>query len=128
MTDLISVCSEAYVITSQWATGQIGNIVVTVPKATSTWKVKITFDKNVRAIKVFKGKNEECDGKVCTFTQKTEESLVEGQTLELAHRVGFTFSDSEVAKVVGIDFNGEKICGIGTGGTSGDYDQLIYLD
>ena len=115
----ISDCSEAYIVTSEWGTGQKGNIIINVPTATSTWKVTVTFDKNVKGIKVWKGRNEECVEKVCTFTNKKEEALDEGHTLELVHRLGF---ESEVAKVVGIDFNGEKICGIGTGGTSGDYD------
>ena len=114
--DFFSDCSEAYVVTSEWGTGQKANIIISVPTATTTWKVTVTYDKDVKGIKVWKGKNEECNGKVCTFTNKREESLEEGQTLELVHRLGF---QSEVAKVVGVDFNGEKICGAGTGGSSG---------
>ena len=88
-----------------------GNVKITVPTATSNWKVTLTFDKDVKDIIVQNGKNENCNGKVCTFENKQEESLNEGDTLELVHRVGFF---SEVAQVIDVDFNGEAICEIGT--------------
>ena len=69
----------------------------------------ITYDKNVTGIKVWKGKNEECVGKVCTFIHRKEEPLEKGQTLQLVHRLGI---ETEVPQVIGLEFNGEKICEI----------------
>ena len=105
-------------VISEWGTAQRADINITVPTATSTWKVTVIFDKDVKAIKVNKGKNEHCDGKVCTFSNRREESFEKGQSLELAYRVGFQ-SEPGVAQIVGLDINGEKICGAGTRKLSG---------
>ena len=51
--------------------------------------MKLTFDKELRGMKVKGGKNEKCDGIICTFTQQIKEPLRKGQKLELAHRLGF---------------------------------------
>ena len=71
--------------------------------------MKLTFDKEVRGMKVKGGKNEKCNGKICTFTQQIREPLRKGQKLELAHRLGF--NSPGAAQVTEIEFNGEMICG-----------------
>ena len=84
---------------------------IKVPTATSVWEVTANFDQNINSILVRDGKDEKCNGKVCTFTHKREKPLDEGQILELVHRMGF---DTEPPQLIGLEFNGEKICGIGT--------------
>ena len=110
--NVISDCTDVYTISSEWDTGQTGIISFIVPTATSESNVKITFDKNVNGIKARKGKNEKCSGKVCTFTQRGREPLKKGQKLELLHRVGLESAGR--AQIIDVEFNGEKICGIGT--------------
>ena len=101
---------------AEWGTGQKGNFHFLVPIDTSECNVKITFDKNVNGIKVRNGKNEQCDGKVCTFSHRIKKPLSKGQTLELAHRIGFESGGQR--QVIGFEFNGEKICGIGIATTT----------
>ena len=57
-----------------------------MPKATSEWKIKIFFDENVTKIKVYGGKNEECDGKMCTFTNTITKSLNKDENISLGIR------------------------------------------
>ena len=71
--------------------------------------MKVTFDKELRGMKVKGGKNEKCDGIICTFTQQIKEPLRKGQKLELAHRLGF--NSPGVAQVTQVEFNGDFICG-----------------
>ena len=77
-------------VISEWGTAQRADINITVPTATSTWKVTVIFDKDVKAIKVNKGKNEHCDGKVCTFSNRREESF---------EKVGFKESERNLVKI-----------------------------
>ena len=79
-----------------------------MPKATSEWKVKIIFDKDITRIKVYGGINEECDGKMCTFTNAVTKSLNKDENL----RLGIKNSDETTKiNIVGIEFNDEIICG-----------------
>ena len=82
-----------------------------MPKATSArsgWKIKIIFDKDITGIKVYGGINEECDGKMCTFTNAVTKSLNKDENL----RLGIKNSDETTEiNIVGIEFNDETICG-----------------
>ena len=71
----------------------------------------MAFDKSVKDIKVQRGQNEVCYGKICTFQHRLKGSLSEGQNLKLPLRLGFVETDDH-PHVSGIEFNGEKICGI----------------
>ena len=78
-----------------------------MPKATSEWKVKIIFDKDITRIKVYGGINEECDGKMCTFTNPVTKSLNKDENL----RLGIKNSDETTEiNIVAIEFNDEVIC------------------
>ena len=112
VSDFISGCNDAYSVSSDWESGQKGIISFIVPAATSECNLKITFDKNVKAIKVRNGKNETCNGKVCTFTHRLKEPLRKGQNLELVHRIGFESEGRRQA--ISLEFNGREICGIGS--------------
>ena len=104
----ISDCSGAYSLTSEWGTGQSGLFSFKVPSATSERNVKVVFDKRVKGIKVSGGKNEKCEGKICTFTHRIRQPLKKGQKLEMVHRIGFDLPGA--AQVTEIEFNGEEIC------------------
>ena len=80
-----------------------------MPKATSEWKIKIFFDENVTKIKVYGGKNEECDGKMCTFTNTITKSLNKDENISLGIR-NKEAKTNEI-NIVGIQFNDEIICG-----------------
>ena len=58
------------------------------------------------------GKNENCEGKVCTFTHRVRKPLTKGQKLDLQYRLGF--NSNMDAMVTDIEFNSEKICAIQT--------------
>ena len=53
----------------------------------------MAFDKSVKDIKVQRGQNELCYGKVCTFQHRLKGSLSEGQNLKLPLRLGFVETD-----------------------------------
>ncbi len=57
------------------------------------------------------GKNEKCEGKVCTLTYRSRQPLRKGQKLKLVHRVGLLSAGR--AQLMEFEFNGEVICGIG---------------
>ena len=80
-----------------------------MPKATSEWKIKIIFDKNVTKIKVYGGKNEECAGKVCTFINAVTKPLDKDENLGIGIR-NKEAKNTEI-NIVGIQFNDETICG-----------------
>ena len=96
--------------TASWSKGQVARLSIKVPKAASEWKVKIIFDKNVTRIKVYGGINEECDGKVCTFTNAITKSLTKDEVF----RLGIRNTEAKTTKIniVGIQFNDEIICGL----------------
>ena len=71
--------------------------------------MKIIFDENVTKIKVYGGKNEECDGKVCTFTNRQTKSLEKDEIISLGIR-NSEAKNTEI-NIVGIQFNDETICG-----------------
>ena len=104
-------CNDFYTINSEWSTGQKGTISFTVPTTSDKCNVRMVFDKSVKDIKVQRGQNEVCYGKVCTFKHRLKGSLSEGQNLKLPLRLGFVETDDH-PHVSGIEFNGEKICGI----------------
>ena len=95
--------------TAFWSKGSVARIPIKVPKATSEWKIKIIFDENITKIKVFGGKNEECDGKMCTFTNRLTKSLEKDEILSLGIR-NKEAKTTEI-NIVGIQFNDETICG-----------------
>ena len=96
------------IVTASWSKGQNARLSIKVPKATSEWKVKIIFDKDITRIKVYGGINEECDGKMCTFTNAVTKSLNKDENL----RLGIKNSDETTKiNIVGIEFNDEIICG-----------------
>ena len=111
-SNYISDCSGAHSVSSAWGTGQKGVVSFTVPTTTSECSVKITFDRDIKDIKVRGGKNEKCEGKVCTFTHRVRKSLTKGQKLDLQYRLGF--NSNMDAMVTEIEFNNEKICAIQT--------------
>ena len=79
-----------------------------MPKATSEWKIKIIFDKDITRIKVYGGITEECDGKKCTFTNAVTKSLNKDENL----RLGIKNSDETTEiNIVAIEFNDKVICG-----------------
>ena len=80
-----------------------------MPKATSEWKIKIIFDENITKINVFGGKNEECAGKMCTFTNAITKSLDKDENISL----GIKNKEAKTTEIniVGIQFNDEIICG-----------------
>ena len=64
-------CSNENKFTSSWATGANGAFSFKVPESTSTgWTIKVTFDKPVTNLNVWNGQNEQCNGNVCTFSNK----------------------------------------------------------
>ena len=64
-------CSNENKFTSSWATGANGAFSFKVPESTSTgWTIQVTFDKPVTNLNVWNGQNEQCDGNVCTFSNK----------------------------------------------------------
>ena len=94
--------------TASWSKGQNARLSIKVPKATSEWKIKIIFDKDITRIKVYGGINEECDGKMCTFTNAVTKSLNKDENL----RLGIKNSDETTEiNIVAIEFNDEVICG-----------------
>ena len=95
--------------TEKWSKGQTARLSIKVPKATSEWKIKIIFDKNVTKIKVYGGKNLECDGKMCTFTNATAKSLNKDENLSVGMR-NSEAKDTEI-NIVGLQLNEETICG-----------------
>ena len=95
--------------TASWSKGQTARLSIKVPKATPDWKIKIIFDKNITKIKVYGGKNLECDGKMCTFTNATAKSLDKDENLSLGIR-NSEAKNTEI-NIVGIQFNDETICG-----------------
>ena len=92
-----------------------------VPTATSECNVKITFDKDVKGIKVRNGQNEKCDGRICTFTHRVRKGLKKGQKLELIHRIAL--KSPGAADVTDLEFNDEKICII-KGPTTTETDKI----
>ena len=96
------------VATASWSKSQTARLSITVPKATSEWKIKIIFDKDITRIKVYGGINEECDGKMCTFTNAVTKSLNKDENLRLG--IKNTDETTEI-NIVGIEFNDEIICG-----------------
>ena len=111
MPNSVIDCNDFYTINSEWSTGQKGTISITVPTTSSKCNVRMAFDKSVKDIKVQRGQNEVCYGKICTFQHRLKGSLSEGQNLKLPLRLGFVETDDH-PHVSGIEFNGEKICGI----------------
>ena len=99
------------IATASWSKGQTARLSLKVPKATSArsgWKIKIIFDKDITRIKVYGGINEECDGKMCTFTNAVTKTLNKDENL----RLGIKNSDETTKiNIVGIEFNDEIICG-----------------
>ena len=95
--------------TASWSKGSTARLSIKVPKATSEWKIKIFFDENVTKIKVYGGKNEECDGKMCTFTNTITKSLNKDENISLGIR-NKEAKTTEI-NIVGIQFNDEIICG-----------------
>ena len=95
--------------TEKWSKGQTARLSIKVPKATSEWKIKIIFDKNVTKIKVYGGKNLECDGKMCTFTNATAKSLNKDENLSVGMR-NSEAKNTEI-NIVGLQLNDEIICG-----------------
>ena len=95
--------------TASWSKGSTARLSIKVPKATSEWKIKMIFDKNVTKIKVYGGKNEECDGKMCSFTNKITKYLNKDENLV----IGIKNSEAKTTEIniVGIQFNEEIICG-----------------
>ena len=73
---------------------------------TTECNMKFTFDKEVTEIKVNGGKNERCEGNVCTLTHRFSWALKEGQKIDLLNRARF------VAPWRSFEFNGVKICEI----------------
>ena len=77
---------------------------------TTECNMKFTFDKEVTGIKVNGGKNERCEGNVCTLTHRFSRALKEGQKIDLLHRVRFAAPGR--SQLTEFEFNGVKICGI----------------
>ena len=94
---------------ASWSKGSTARLSIKVPKATSEWKIKIFFDKNVTKIKVYGGKNEECHGKMCTFTNTITKSLNKNENLSFGIRNNDAKFDE--INIVGMQFNDEIICG-----------------
>ena len=69
------------------------------------------FDKDITnsKIKVYGGKNLECDGKMCTFTNATAKSLNKDENFSVGMR-NSEAKNTEI-NIVGIQFNDETICG-----------------
>ena len=64
-------CSNENKFTASWSTGANGAFSFKVPESTSTgWTIKVTFDKPVTNLNVWNGQNEQCNGNVCTFSNK----------------------------------------------------------
>ena len=97
--------------TASWSKGQTARLSIKVPKATSGWKIKMIFDKDITnsKIKVYGGKNLECDGKMCTFTNATAKSLNKDENFSVGMR-NSEAKNTEI-NIVGIQFNDEIICG-----------------
>ena len=97
--------------TASWSKGQTARLSIKVPKATSGWKIKMIFDKDITnsKIKVYGGKNLECDGKMCTFTNATAKSLNKDENFSVGMR-NSEAKNTEI-NIVGIQFNDETICG-----------------
>mgnify|MGYP001198163745 CR=1 FL=1 len=64
---------------------------------------------NITKIKVYGGRNEECDGKMCTFTNRLTKSWDKDEILSLGIR-NKEAKTTEI-NIVGIQFNDEIICG-----------------
>ena len=94
---------------ASWSKGSTARLSIKVPKATSEWKIKMIFDENVTKIKAYGGKNEECDKKMCTFTNGIEKSWNKDEELSLGIRN--TEAETTEINIVGIQFNEEIICG-----------------
>ena len=64
-------CTNENKFTASWSTGANGAFSFKVPESTSTgWTIKVTFDKPVTNLNVWNGQNEQCNGNVCTFSNK----------------------------------------------------------
>ena len=90
-------------------------------------RLTLDFDNIVNGINVQNGKNEQCVGNICTFTNRKEELLEEGQILKFVNRIGF---DTEPPQLIGLEFNGEKICGPDTDASGKDlsYSNHHFLE
>ena len=95
--------------TASWSKSSTARLSIKVPTATSEWKIKIFFDENITKIKVYGGKNEECAGKMCIFTNAITKSLDKDENISL----GIKFKEAKTTEIniVGIQFNDEIICG-----------------
>ena len=64
-------CSNENKFTTSWGTGANGAFSFKVPESTSSgWIIQVTFDKPVTNLNVWNGQNEQCNGNVCTFSNK----------------------------------------------------------
>jgi hypothetical protein len=65
-------CSNENKFTTSWGTGANGAFSFKVPESTSSgWIIQVTFDKPVTNLNVWNGQNEQCNGNVCTFSNKS---------------------------------------------------------
>ena len=79
-----------------------------VPTTTTEINIKVTFDNDVKGLKIKNGRNEVCNGNICTFTYKSSEPLKKGQKLELQDRMSLGSDGSRM--VTALEVNEEKLC------------------
>ena len=73
----------------------------------SYFRIRILIYKEVTEIKVNGGKNERCEGNVCTLTHRFSRALKEGQKIDLLHRARFVAPGR--SQLTEFEFNGVKI-------------------
>ena len=73
------------------------------------WTIEVTFDKPVKKLKVWNGKNISCSGTVCTFSNKNWNKVQnQGSMLSLGYEV--KFQKKPVGNLVGLKFNEIDVC------------------
>ena len=73
----------------------------------------MTFDKPVKKLRVWNGKNSNCNGNICTFTNKNYNKVKhEGSILSLGYQA--RFKQKPTGEVLGLKFNGIDVCGDAT--------------
>ena len=106
----ISDCENLNIINLSWDNGQTGALDLSgfprkLQEIPSEWFMTLTLDKNITNLNVWSSTDENCIGKVCTFT-----STHNGRNF--GYQMSFT--SLPTPQIIGIDVNGQNICGLTT--------------
>ena len=79
-----------HIMESAWNTGSKGKLSIPVLENTNDWKITLTFDKTVKSMDAHQGRDESCDGTICTFTNENWNGNQQlGNMLELTYQIQY---------------------------------------